>query len=62
MANHYRILIETPNGNISKIMHYINGAYINYVNRKRNRSGHLFQGREIQGYSGYLKKNVWKTF
>jgi len=26
-------------------MHYINGAYTNYVNRKRNRSGHLFQGR-----------------
>ena len=45
MTNHYHILIETPNGNISKVMHYINGAYTNYVNRKRNRSGHLFQGR-----------------
>jgi len=30
---------------ISKVMHYINGAYTNYVNRKKNRSGHLFQGR-----------------
>ena len=45
MTNHYHILIETPNGNISKVMHYINGAYTNYLNRKRNRSGHLFQGR-----------------
>jgi len=34
MTNHYHILIETPNGNISKVMHYINGAYTNYVNRK----------------------------
>ncbi len=32
MTNHYHILIETPNGNISKVMHYINGAYTNYVN------------------------------
>jgi len=31
-------------------MHYINGAYTNYVNRKRNRSGHLFQG----GYKAIL--------
>ena len=45
MTNHYHLLIETPNGNISKVMHYVNGAYTNYVNRKRNRSWHLFQGR-----------------
>jgi putative transposase len=45
MTNHYHLLIETPNGNISKIMHYLNGSYTNYINIKRNRSGHLFQGR-----------------
>ena len=45
MTNHYHILIETPNANIGKIMHYINGSYTNYINRKRDRSGHLFQGR-----------------
>jgi len=26
-------------------MHYINSSYTNYINRKRNRSGHLLQGR-----------------
>jgi hypothetical protein len=26
-------------------MHYLNGSYTNYINRRRNRSGHLFQGR-----------------
>ena len=45
MTNHYHLLIETRHGNLSKIMHYINGSYTNYVNRRRGRSGHLFQGR-----------------
>ena len=45
MPNHYHLLIETPRGNMSKVMHYINGSYTSYINRKRGRSGHLFQGR-----------------
>lgn len=45
MSNHYHILLETPSGNLSKIMAHINGAYTNYFNTKRERSGHLFQGR-----------------
>lgn len=45
MANHYHLLLETPNGNLSQLMHYVNGSYTNYINRKRGRSGHLFQGR-----------------
>jgi len=45
MTNHYHMILETPNANISKIMHFINGSYTNYINKKRDRSGHLFQGR-----------------
>lgn len=45
MGNHYHLLIETPCGNLSQIMQHINGAYTNYYNTKRKRSGHLFQGR-----------------
>ena len=45
MTNHYHLLIETPNANLSKLMHYINGSYTTYLNIKRGRSGHLFQGR-----------------
>ena len=45
MDNHYHILLETPSGNLSKIMAHINGAYTNYFNTKRERFGHLFQGR-----------------
>jgi len=45
MSNHYHLLLETPSGNLSKIMQHINGAYTNYFNMKRKRNGHLFQGR-----------------
>lgn len=45
MSNHYHLLLETPEGNLSQIMRHINGAYTNYYNTKRNRTGHLFQGR-----------------
>jgi REP element-mobilizing transposase RayT len=45
MSNHFHLLIETPAGNLSQIMQHIIGAYTNYYNIKRNRSGHLFQGR-----------------
>ncbi len=45
MSNHYHLIIETPQANLSKVMHYINGSYTTYINTKRKRSGHLFQGR-----------------
>ena len=45
MTNHYHLLLETPNANLSKIMHYLNSSYTAYINKKRDRSGHLFQGR-----------------
>jgi putative transposase len=45
MTNHYHLIIETPEKNLSKIMHYINSSYTTYTNIKRKRKGHLFQGR-----------------
>ena len=45
MDNHYHLLLETPSENLSRIMAHINGAYTAYFNRKRDRAGHLFQGR-----------------
>ncbi len=45
MSNHYHLLIETPEKNLSRIMHYINSSYTTYTNVKKKRSGHLFQGR-----------------
>ncbi len=45
MENHYHLLLETPLGNLPQIMRHINGAYTTYFNIKRDRAGHLFQGR-----------------
>ncbi|GBE05144.1 MAG TPA: hypothetical protein ENG95_04215 [Nitrospirae bacterium] len=45
MGNHYHLLIETPKANISQIMQNINTSYTVYINKKYQRSGHLFQGR-----------------
>lgn len=45
MTNHYHLLVETPQGNLSRLMQYLNGTYTSHFNRKRRRSGHLFQGR-----------------
>jgi putative transposase len=45
MGNHYHLLVETPKANLSTFMHAIQSGYTTYYNKKRNRSGHLFQGR-----------------
>ena len=45
MMNHYHLLIETTDGNLSKGMRQLNGVYTQYVNRQYVRVGHLFQGR-----------------
>jgi hypothetical protein len=45
MENHYHLLIETPEGNLSKGMRELNGVYTQWFNQRHNRVGHLFQGR-----------------
>ncbi|HET6419539.1 MAG TPA: transposase [Geobacteraceae bacterium] len=64
MSNHYHLFVETPGGNLSQIMRHINGAYTNYFNAKRKRSGHLFQGRykailvEADAYAAELSRYI----
>lgn len=45
MNNHYHLLIETPEGNLSKGMRQLNGLYTQRFNRRHQRVGHLLQGR-----------------
>ncbi|MGC8763986.1 MAG: REP-associated tyrosine transposase [Acidobacteriota bacterium] len=45
MDNHYHLLVETPNANLSLGMQRINGEYTQGFNRRHRRCGHLFQGR-----------------
>lgn len=45
MTNHYHLVVETPDGNLSKGMRQLNGLYTCYFNRRHQRVGHVFQGR-----------------
>jgi REP element-mobilizing transposase RayT len=45
MDNHYHLLVETPNANLSKGMRQLNGVYTQAFNRSHGRVGHVFQGR-----------------
>jgi len=45
MSNHYHLLIETPDSNLSLGMRQLNGVYTQRFNRKHRRVGHVFQGR-----------------
>ena len=45
MSNHYHLLIETPDGSLSKGMCQLNGVFTQASNRRHQRSSHLFQGR-----------------
>ena len=45
MGNHYHLLIETPEANLSAGMRHVNGVYTQRFNRTHGRFGHVFQGR-----------------
>jgi putative transposase len=64
MPNHYHLILETPLGNLSKIMHFLNTTYTIYFNKKHKRCGHLFQGRyksiliEAESYAQELSRYI----
>lgn len=64
MTNHYHLMIETPEGNLSRIMKHVNNSYTNYFNIKRKRAGHLLQGRyrailvEADTYAAELSRYI----
>lgn len=59
MTNHYHLMVETPEANLSQIMKQINGIYTQRFNRRHHRVGHVFQGRFksiVVDKNAYLKK------
>ncbi len=64
MPNHYHLIIETPLGNLSSMMHFLNTMYTVYFNTKHKRCGHLFQGRfksiliQAEGYATELSRYI----
>ena len=71
MDNHYHLLVETPAGELSRAIRYLNGVYTQYINRRYRRVGHLFQGRykailiDKDSYlielSRYIHLNPWRV-
>jgi putative transposase len=45
MGNHYHLLLETPQPNLSRGMRQLNGVYSQCFNRRHQRVGHVLQGR-----------------
>ena len=71
MSNHYHLLIETKDENLSRFMKHLNASYAIYFNKKYKRSGHLWQGRFKSWYVtdeaylyvlvGYIENNPVKA-
>ena len=45
MDNHYHLILETPEANLSRAVQWLNVSYSVWFNRRHRRSGHLLQGR-----------------
>ena len=45
MSNHYHLLIQTPDANLSRSMRHLNGVYTQRFNRMHFCDGQLFRGR-----------------
>ena len=45
MTNHFHLVIQTPEPNLSRGMQWLNGVYAGWFNARHRRSGHLLQGR-----------------
>ncbi len=45
MTNHFHLLVETPEPNLSRGMRRLNGQYSQQFNRRHDRVGHVLQGR-----------------
>jgi putative transposase len=45
MTNHFHLVVQTPEPNLSRGMQWLNGVYASWFNARHRRSGHLLQGR-----------------
>jgi putative transposase len=45
MTNHFHLMVETVEGNLSQCMRQLNGTYTQFFNRRHGYVGHVLQGR-----------------
>jgi len=67
MTNHFHLMVETPQGNLSRAMHWLHASYAGYYNRRHRCHGHVFQGRfkailieagpHLEALSRYIHRN-----
>ena len=72
MRNHYHILVETSEKNISVAIAYLNLQYAIYFNKKYKRVGHLWQSRFFSSFlydethalnvAKYIERNPMEAF
>jgi putative transposase len=55
MNTHYHLMITTPQANIGRGMHIINGRHAQAFNRRHTLSGHVFEDRY---YSGVVERDA----
>ena len=58
-SNHYHLLLEITEVNLSRSAQWLNTSYSVWFNRRHRRSGHLFQGRfksVVGGRKGHILK------
>jgi len=56
MSNHFHLVIETPEPNLSYGLQLLNGAYAQWFNQRHGLTGHLFQGR----FHSVLVESDWQ--
>ena len=59
MGNHYHLLLETPDANLSRAMRQLNGVYSQAFNRRHERPGHVLEGRfhaQVVDKDAYLRE------
>ena len=45
LSNHYHLVVQTPNPDLSTGMRCLNGEHAHWFNHRHSVAGHLFQGR-----------------
>lgn len=64
MGNHYHVCLQTPEGNLSRVMRHLDGIYTQRFNRIHKRDGALFRGRyqaiviEAEEYLGRVVRYI----
>lgn len=67
LDNHFHLLVETTQPELSKGMQRLNGLYAIRFNRRYDRKGHLFQGRfetrvvEDDGYLAVVTEYIYEN-